>query len=95
MLFYFYRDRESRPLSARSEKQQQISRPSSNRSVTQTSITPVKISRRDLRLMSDVEVSMRRSNASHGVSSPQPQGTYNKSYNASQLIELATTDSYS
>ncbi|KAJ8298888.1 hypothetical protein KUTeg_022948 [Tegillarca granosa] len=65
-------DRASRPLSARSEMQQ-VSRPSSNRSVTQTSITPVKISRRDLRLMSDVEVSMRRSNASHGVSSPQPQ----------------------
>ncbi|KAJ8298884.1 hypothetical protein KUTeg_022944 [Tegillarca granosa] len=65
-------DRANRPLSARSEMQQ-VSRPSSNRSVTQTSITPVKISRRDLRLMSDVEVSMRRSNASHGVSSPQPQ----------------------
>ena len=36
--------------------------------------TPVKISRKDLRVMSEEEVSLRRSNMSHSVSSPPPKG---------------------
>uniref|UniRef100_K1PAX1 Kinesin-like protein KIF27 n=1 Tax=Magallana gigas TaxID=29159 RepID=K1PAX1_MAGGI len=67
------RERESRPLSGRSDS----SRPNSARNavVTHTSITPVKISRNNLRLMSEKEVSVRRSNLStsqQSVGSPPP-----------------------
>ncbi|XP_061178029.1 kinesin-like protein KIF27 isoform X2 [Saccostrea echinata] len=69
------REREIRPLSGRSEGHG--SRPSSARNavVTHTSITPVKISRNNLRLMTEKEVSVRRSNLStsqQSVGSPPP-----------------------
>ena len=55
------RDEGSRPTSAKT------SQPPSG-------VTPVKISRKDLRLMSEAEVHMRRSNLKESVHSPQPQG---------------------
>ncbi|XP_048780280.1 kinesin-like protein KIF27 isoform X2 [Ostrea edulis] len=69
------RERENRPLSGRSEGHG--SRPNSARNaiVTHTSITPVKISRNNLRLMSEKEVSVRRSNLStsqQSMGSPPP-----------------------
>ncbi|KAK3104146.1 hypothetical protein FSP39_024813, partial [Pinctada imbricata] len=68
------REREGRPLSGRSERHG--SRPSSSRNATviQTSITPVKVSRKDLRLIPDQEISVRRSNltSSHQSISSQP-----------------------
>ena len=72
-----FREKEVRPLSGRSDKHG--SRPNSGRNATviQTSITPVKVSRKDLRLIPDQEISVRRSNLSsshHSVSSPPPQG---------------------
>jgi hypothetical protein len=69
--------RESRLLSARGERQN--SRPSSAKSGANvsTTVTPVKLSRRDLRQIPDSELALRRSNMSqgrHSVGSPPPQG---------------------
>ncbi|VDI28294.1 kinesin family member 4/21/27 [Mytilus galloprovincialis] len=69
-------NREPRLLSARSEKQN--SRPSSAKSGANvsTTVTPVKLSRKDLRQIPDTELALRRSNMSHGrhsIGSPPPQ----------------------
>ncbi|KAL5007730.1 hypothetical protein ScPMuIL_016536 [Solemya velum] len=49
------------------------SRPNSARSASYSArITPVKISRKDLRIMSEEEVLIRRSNMKHSVTSPPP-----------------------
>ncbi|XP_076114005.1 kinesin-like protein KIF27 isoform X2 [Mytilus galloprovincialis] len=69
-------NREPRLLSARSEKHN--SRPSSAKSGANvsTTVTPVKLSRKDLRQIPDTELALRRSNMSHGrhsIGSPPPQ----------------------
>ncbi|XP_052067157.1 kinesin-like protein KIF27 isoform X4 [Mytilus californianus] len=69
-------NREPRLLSARSEKQN--SRPSSAKSGANvsTTVTPVKLSRKDLRQIPDTELALRRSNLSqgrHSIGSPPPQ----------------------
>lgn len=84
------RERESRPLSGRSDS----SRPNSARNavVTHTSITPVKISRNNLRLMSEKEVSVRRSNLSTSQQSvgspPPPHGMSTRSFYEGQGYKI-------